>query len=888
MTTLIPIALSLLLQSTALLLLGLLVLRLARRRGPAVQSLVGRATLTGVALALLLAAPLAGHVRPVWHVTLPVSPPAPNNGGARVDELTPPPPNETSAASPPTPARRAPAAGTTGRKINEESRLLDGASLDRAPLAEQPSDSSGKTDHHLPNPPSPLGRVAARGGVGLLTAAWGLGAALLLLWLAFCQCHLTRLRRLASPITIGPAAATLAALTPRPPSLLTHPSIRSPFLAGVRRPAIFLPTGYEAEFNLTALRAILAHELAHLARRDTTWTLAARLLTALLWPQPLLWVLCRRLEQSSEEACDQAVLAQDCPPRAYADCLLTLAERHPLGRRERALGVGVAPFRSSLGRRIGRILDKRTHAMSAVTLRLRLTAAALTVAAALGGVLLVSSTPARVSAAPVPTSSQTGKSSLVGTWLCTHDDGTGNVLIFSPASQFEQIGPWPGESTAVGHSYGRNQAVYHSYGPYVIEGPKLRYTDTRLWVEGEKPLKADDPYVHAMDYSLLGDTLTLRLKGKWVNVYHRVPAYTKAMLGIKPSASSEAVTQSQELSEARYLAGLTPVQGPGIVVTLRDGKKPLRRDMPPGFAPPSIIHDSDINAVVNELKAAGAEAIAVNGQRLVATSSVRTAGATVLINFVPTAPPYVIKAIGDPKTLASAMSLPGGVASQIKAFDPAMFSVKESNALMLPAYSGGSQPRYAKSVSAASLAAARQGMADTAQLQALLRQRERLQEELRDLNAQADAFTLQSKIRRAEVAQGLRGATSLRPHGTSAHSQIEIKMQALGSQIVAAQKDLRRKAATMPPSSPAVIAARRKVQTLEQAYREQPIREKQAFVKAVRQYTRQQVTAVTLAKAEDATARQLLNIQKQRHQLRATIASLDAQTSQHNAPAPGR
>ena len=64
MTTLLPTALGLLLQSTALLVLGLLALRLARRRGPAVQSLVGRATLAGVALALLLAAPLAGHVQP--------------------------------------------------------------------------------------------------------------------------------------------------------------------------------------------------------------------------------------------------------------------------------------------------------------------------------------------------------------------------------------------------------------------------------------------------------------------------------------------------------------------------------------------------------------------------------------------------------------------------------------------------------------------------------------------------------------------------------------------------------------------------------------------------------------------------------------------------------
>ena len=61
-------------------------------------------------------------------------------------------------------------------------------------------------------------------------------------------------------------------------------------------------------------------------------------------------------------------------------------------------------------------------------------------------------------------------------------------------------------------------------------------------------------------------------------------------------------------------------------------------------------------------------------------------------------PPYVIKAIGNPKTLASAMNLPGGVATQIKAYDSAMFSVREAGVLTLPAYSGGSAPRYAKPV----------------------------------------------------------------------------------------------------------------------------------------------------------------------------------------------
>ena len=546
---------------------------------------------------------------------------------------------------------------------------------------------------------------------------------------------MTRLRRQASPVPSGPTAETLAVLTPRPPALLSHPSVRSPFLAGLRHPAIFLPKTYETDFDPTTLRAILAHELAHLARRDNAWSLAARLLSALLWPQPLLWVLCRRLEQIGEEACDQAVLAQDCPPRAYVDCLLTLAERHPLGRRERALGAGVAPFRSSLGRRIGRILDKGTHAMSTVTPRLRLTVAALAIAAAFGGAFLVSSAPAQVSSAPVLPSSQPGISPLVGTWLGPDHGGTHIVFVFSEDSKVEQIGHWPGESREIGHSYDSNTQVYHSYGRYAAEESKLRYTLTRVWVEGQKPW-ATDPEKHVMDYSLSGDVLTLRLKGKWVNVYHRVPAYTKAMLGIYRKSPAHAtqgfVVQSYlgttpvgparvisaaemttrrdfmadlsashpdpELSNARFLAGLTPVQGPGVVVTLNDSKQRLPKNMPPGMTPPNIIHDSDINAIVNELKAAGAEAIAVNDQRLVATSSIRDAGPTIFVNNTPQVPPFVIKAIGSPKTLAGAMNIPGGIATQLKAYDPRMFSVQTIGTMRLPAYFDLDTPRYAKPI----------------------------------------------------------------------------------------------------------------------------------------------------------------------------------------------
>ena len=156
---------------------------------------------------------------------------------------------------------------------------------------------------------------------------------------------------------------------------------------------------------------------------------------------------------------------------------------------------------------------------------------------------------------------------------------------------------------------------------------------------------------------------------------------------------------SVQLSQAEFLAGMTPVQGPGIIVTLHDSTKPLPNGLPPGMTPPNLIHDTDINQVVDELKAGGAEAIAVNDQRLVAITPIRCAGPTIFVNFIPQTPPFTIKAIGSPKTLAATLNIPGGIASQIKRFDASMLSVEETQSLRLPAFSERSVPYYAKPVS---------------------------------------------------------------------------------------------------------------------------------------------------------------------------------------------
>ncbi len=166
------------------------------------------------------------------------------------------------------------------------------------------------------------------------------------------------------------------------------------------------------------------------------------------------------------------------------------------------------------------------------------------------------------------------------------------------------------------------------------------------------------------------------------------------------TGGSQVKLLASDLSHANFLAGLTAVKGPGLIVTLTDGKK-----FPPGspnfVVMQSMVHDADINQVVNELKAAGAEAISVNNQRLIASSPVRCAGPTVYVNFTPQTPPFTIKAIGSARDLQNALNLPNGVADGLRNIDPAMIKMQQSPRVVIPAYSGAATPRYAKPVAPA-------------------------------------------------------------------------------------------------------------------------------------------------------------------------------------------
>lgn len=143
---------------------------------------------------------------------------------------------------------------------------------------------------------------------------------------------------------------------------------------------------------------------------------------------------------------------------------------------------------------------------------------------------------------------------------------------------------------------------------------------------------------------------------------------------------------SEQLARAELLAGLSDVKGPGITVSLSDVNN--RKTVGSGAeANSTLIHDEDIRRVINELSAAGAEAICVNDSRIISTSAVRCVGPTVLVNDTKMAPPYVIKAIGKAEQLEAALNLNGGVIDGLKVWGFEI-SISKSEEIVIPKYSG--------------------------------------------------------------------------------------------------------------------------------------------------------------------------------------------------------
>ena len=148
-----------------------------------------------------------------------------------------------------------------------------------------------------------------------------------------------------------------------------------------------------------------------------------------------------------------------------------------------------------------------------------------------------------------------------------------------------------------------------------------------------------------------------------------------------------AVAAPRELEVA---AGLTALRGPAVTVSLDDA--PRQPGRPPLSEDPDdlVVHQQDVQAVVNALWAGGAEAMTLMGQRIVSTSAVRCVGNTVVLHGRVYSPPFVITAIGDPDELTAALERDPGV-QYFRTFVERFglgYAVERDSSVELPPYEG--------------------------------------------------------------------------------------------------------------------------------------------------------------------------------------------------------
>jgi beta-lactamase regulating signal transducer with metallopeptidase domain len=239
----------------------------------------------------------------------------------------------------------------------ETPALFGGAPAPVTPLA--PAATQAAVVSVTPIPATPP--VAARPTIsasGAASAIYAIPAAILLLITALALARLIALRARADVLVDGHWLSALARAQRRMgfkhgTALLTSNELASPISWGLMRPVILLNSrAVEASGEA---EAIIAHELAHVARMDWVKLLLARFATALFWFNPLVWILAREAHQLREEAADDAVLGADIADTDYAQLLVGVARHECPGL---LLGAhGVAPSKSSLARRVARVLD---------------------------------------------------------------------------------------------------------------------------------------------------------------------------------------------------------------------------------------------------------------------------------------------------------------------------------------------------------------------------------------------------------------------------------------------------------------------------------------------------------------------------------------------------
>lgn len=163
---------------------------------------------------------------------------------------------------------------------------------------------------------------------------------------------------------------------------------------------------------------------------------------------------------------------------------------------------------------------------------------------------------------------------------------------------------------------------------------------------------------------------------------NEIKALEEDVAELRGTEGAAAVVQSlvDEANQLRVANGLVAVSGPGVQVAV--------------VGPVSVL---DLQDLINELRNAGAEALALNDQRLIAWSAIASDGEQVTVDGQPVPAPYYLSAIGNPETLRAALLRPGGLVPLLLAANPSIvITVQEIDRLTLPVYRQGVEFVYAR------------------------------------------------------------------------------------------------------------------------------------------------------------------------------------------------
>ena len=231
--------------------------------------------------------------------------------------------------------------------------------------------ASSPAPARLPHPASavqihPNPAPVARSHSPVISAAnivfwlWAVGVAIISFQLLLVMRRLHRTRRDSTPMPHQELRDFLASASAelgigRRIALLVSETVQVPIAWGVLRPVILVPPSF-GQFSATEYRPVLYHELEHIRRWDSMIRTLCEITCALLWFQPLVWIVRRRVREEQELACDDSVLARGTKPSAYAGVLLEWQGR--LTGDDHLVAVGVTG-KSSLNHRLRAILDPR-------------------------------------------------------------------------------------------------------------------------------------------------------------------------------------------------------------------------------------------------------------------------------------------------------------------------------------------------------------------------------------------------------------------------------------------------------------------------------------------------------------------------------------------------